>query len=178
MVECRGALRKRSSRGSAGNGTLAEPLDGGRMEGTSRCRGIGQRCGGGAAIHAYRKAARVRRICCQPGTFHSSGAGSAEGRQAYEGRTGCQAGWLYLRCMRNRASPVCRIVVPALFRLSPHCLSLLAKHARNGAPGRLFRQHDHVFRRQDAMRRSRSLRHACSGHRKHPQLPRCVADCV
>jgi hypothetical protein len=96
MVERRGALRKQPSRGSLGNGTLAEALDGGRMEAASRGWGIGQRCGSGAAIHAYGKAARVGEICCRPGTFHSAGVGSAEGRQAYEARAGRQAGWLYL----------------------------------------------------------------------------------
>jgi REP element-mobilizing transposase RayT len=99
LVERGGALRKRPSRGSAGNGTLAEPLDSGRMEGASRRRGIGQRCGEGAAIHAYGKAAGVGRICCQPGTFDFAGAGSAKGRQAHEARARCQAGWLYLRCV-------------------------------------------------------------------------------
>jgi len=79
------------------------------MEEASRRRGIGQRCGDGAAIHAYGKAARVGRICCQPGTFHSAGAGSPEGRQAHEARAGCQAGWLYLRCLDKREweSPAC-----------------------------------------------------------------------
>src|SRR5258706_1438225 len=32
-------------------------------------------------------------------SFHSAGAGSQEGRQAHEARAGCQAGWLYLRCL-------------------------------------------------------------------------------
>ncbi len=82
MVERCGALRQQRSGGCVGNGALAEALDNGRMEAASRRRGIGQRCGYGAAIHAHGKAPRLGEICCRLGAFHYAGPGSAQGRQA------------------------------------------------------------------------------------------------
>src|SRR5258706_8336114 len=73
----------------------------------------------------------------KPGTFHSAGAGSAEGRQAHEARAGCQAGWLYLRCLDRMGNvpPALRFLNSRRKRREISMAKLSCSHMgrRNGA---------------------------------------------
>jgi hypothetical protein len=85
MVKRRSALLTGEPGSDAGNGALAEVLDGGRVAGVSDCERVGSGSGRAEAVDAHRPTARECSICRRFGGTSVASTGTAQSRPTEEG---------------------------------------------------------------------------------------------